>query len=129
MLLNGSRQELCRKKNWMQARANVQGGRAEIGPETPCNGVPMHSSEEGLPNAEADVRVLQRRSGWQAIDLRELWRYRELLYFLTWRDIKVRYKQAVLGAAWAVLQPLATMLVFTLFFRRFGEDVPPDMPY
>ncbi len=114
----------------MQARANVQGSHAAIGPETPCNGVPMHSLEEELPNSDGGiVRVLQRRSGWQAIDLRELWRYRELLYFLTWRDIKVRYKQAVLGAAWAVLQPLATMLVFTLFFRRFGEDVPQDMPY
>jgi lipopolysaccharide transport system permease protein len=63
------------------------------------------------------------------IDLPELWRYRELLYFLTWRDVKVRYKQAVLGAAWAVLQPLATMIVFSLFFRRLGTENPQDVPY
>lgn len=64
------------------------------------------------------VIVIERRRGWQIVDLRELWRYRELLYFLIWRDVKVRYKQTVLGAAWAVLQPLATMLVFTLFLGR-----------
>ena len=50
-----------------------------------------------------------------AIDLRDLWAYRELLYFLTWRDLKVRYKQTVLGVAWAIIQPLFTMLIFTLF--------------
>ena len=54
-------------------------------------------------------------SGWQPINLRELWRFRELLYFLIWRDVKVRYKQTVLGAAWAVLQPAMMMLVFTIF--------------
>jgi hypothetical protein len=61
------------------------------------------------------VTILERMPGRQVIDLGELWRYRELLYFLTLRDIKVRYKQTILGAAWAVLQPLATMLVFGLF--------------
>jgi lipopolysaccharide transport system permease protein len=64
------------------------------------------------------VTVIERRPGWQIVDLQELWRYRELLFFLTWRDVKVRYKQTVLGAAWAVLQPLATMLVFSLFIGR-----------
>ncbi len=64
------------------------------------------------------VTVIERRPGWRLIDFGELWRYRELLFFLTWRDIKVRYKQTVLGAAWAVLQPLATMLVFSLFLGR-----------
>lgn len=54
-------------------------------------------------------------SGWQAIEFRELWRFRELLYFLVWRDVKVRYKQTVLGAAWAVIQPAMMMLVFTVF--------------
>ncbi|HEY8505780.1 MAG TPA: ABC transporter permease [Gemmataceae bacterium] len=72
--------------------------------------------------AEADppVTVIEPRPGWRVIDLRELWRYRELLYFLTWRDIKVRYKQTVLGAAWAVLQPLATTAVFVLFIGRMA---------
>ena len=62
--------------------------------------------------------VYEHKSGWAALDLRELWKYHELLYFLTWRDILVRYKQAVLGVAWAILQPLLTMVVFTLVFNR-----------
>jgi lipopolysaccharide transport system permease protein len=66
---------------------------------------------------------------WPSIDLAELWQYRELLYFLTWRDIKVRYKQTVLGAAWAVIQPLFIMAVFSLFFGRLA-GVPSDgLPY
>jgi len=73
--------------------------------------------------------ILQPRSGWQVIDLHELWAYRELLYFLTWRDIKVRYKQTFLGAAWAVLQPLMTMIVFSLFFGRAAGISSGDLPY
>jgi lipopolysaccharide transport system permease protein len=79
-------------------------------------------SEGRLP-----VTVIERRRGWQFVDLRELWRYRELLFFLVWRDVKVRYKQTVLGAAWAVLQPLTTMIVFAFFLGRMGgvaEGVP-----
>src|SRR6266478_1120466 len=63
--------------------------------------------------------------GWVALNLRDLWSYRELLYFLTWRDIKVRYKQTLLGAAWAILQPLVSMLIFTLFFGQLA-GVPSD---
>ena len=67
--------------------------------------------------------------GWMALDLRGLWAYRELLYFLAWRDVKVRYKQTVLGAAWAILQPFFTMVVFSLFFGRLA-GVPSDgIPY
>jgi lipopolysaccharide transport system permease protein len=73
--------------------------------------------------------VIERRSGWQLIHLQELWRYRELLYFLVWRDVKVRYKQTVLGAAWAILQPLAMMLVFSLFFGRLAEMRSARIPY
>lgn len=82
-----------------------------------------------LPTAEtttatelptAPVKVIEARTTvWSGL-AGELWRYRELLYFLTWRDIKVRYKQTVLGAAWAVLQPVMTMVVFTIFFGEFG---------
>ena len=90
-------------------------------------------SEDGTPDSHSThdlpVLVIQRRSGWQFVDLRELWRYRELLYFLTWRDIKVRYKQTVLGAAWAVLQPLATMVVFTLFLGRVAGITSGEIPY
>lgn len=67
--------------------------------------------------------------GWISLDLRGLWAYRELLYFLAWRDIKIRYKQTVLGAAWAILQPFLTMVVFSLFFGKLA-GVPSDgIPY
>jgi lipopolysaccharide transport system permease protein len=75
----------------------------------------------GVPAAGVVHRtVIEPRAGWQAVDFGELWRYRELLGFLVWRDVKVRYKQTVLGALWAVIQPVMTMLVFTIFFGRFG---------
>jgi hypothetical protein len=80
-------------------------------------------------SAALTVTVQERRPGWQLLDLGELWRYRELLYFLTWRDIKVRYKQTVLGAAWAILQPLATMLVFSLFFGKVAGNPSSTVPY
>src|SRR2546421_1206486 len=74
------------------------------------------------------VRIRPSR-GWVALNLKDLWVYRELLYFLTWRDIKVRYKQTLLGASWAIIQPLFTMLLFTLFFGKLAH-VPPDaVPY
>lgn len=63
------------------------------------------------------------------LDFVSLWDYRELLYFLTWRDIKVRYKQTVLGAAWAILQPLATMAIFTIFFGRLAGMQSDGLPY
>lgn len=66
------------------------------------------------------VTVIQPRKGWAWMDWGEIWRYRDLLYFLAWRDVKVRYKQTALGAAWAILQPLAGMAVFTLFFGRLA---------
>jgi lipopolysaccharide transport system permease protein len=66
---------------------------------------------------------------WAALDLKSLWAYRELLYFLTWRDVKVRYKQTLLGAAWAIIQPLFTMVIFTIFFGKLA-NVPSDgIPY
>jgi lipopolysaccharide transport system permease protein len=67
--------------------------------------------------------------GWLSLDLSGLWAYRELLYFLIWRDVKVRYKQSVLGAGWAILQPLLTMLVFTVVFGRFAKVPTGDIPY
>ena len=68
-------------------------------------------------------------SGWQPVNLRELWQFRELLYFLTWRDVKVRYKQTALGAAWAVLQPAMMMVVFTVFFSRMAGLSSGNLPY
>jgi lipopolysaccharide transport system permease protein len=74
------------------------------------------------------VRI-EPSEGWVALKLRELWAYRELLYFFTWRDIKVRYKQTALGAAWAVIQPFFTMLVFSLFFGRLAKMPSDGVPY
>ena len=73
--------------------------------------------------------VIRPRSGWIAIDWRELWEARELMYFLVLRDVKVRYKQTVLGVAWAVLQPLFTMLIFTIVFGRFAKIPSDGLPY
>jgi lipopolysaccharide transport system permease protein len=74
-------------------------------------------------------RVIEPSRGWVSLQLRELWEYRELLYFLTWRDIKVRYKQTIFGASWAIIQPFMTMVVFSLFFGRLA-NVPSDgIPY
>jgi lipopolysaccharide transport system permease protein len=68
-------------------------------------------------------------AGWQLVDVRELWQFRELVFFLAWRDVKVRYKQTLLGAAWAVLQPLLMMVVFTIFFARMAGVPSGDLPY
>ena len=75
------------------------------------------------------VVVIKPSKGWVSLNLRSLWEYRELLYFLTWRDIKVRYKQTALGAAWAILHPLATMLIFSLFFGRLVKVPSDGIPY
>ncbi len=84
----------------------------------------VESDEESYSGSETPVRI-RPSAGWRALDLRELWRYRELVYFLAWRDVKVRYKQTVLGAAWALLQPLLAMAIFTLFFGRLA-NLPSD---
>ena len=75
------------------------------------------------------ITVVEPSRGWISLRLKDLWEYRELLYFLTWRDIKVRYKQTVLGAAWAVIQPFCTMVVFSLFFGRLAKVPSDDIPY
>src|SRR5439155_16521969 len=77
----------------------------------------------------AGVLRIQPSQGWTSLGLRELWAYRGLLYFLTWRDVKVRYKQTALGAAWAVIQPFFTMVVFSLFFGRLAKMPSDGIPY
>ncbi len=80
--------------------------------------------------ASPDLIVdIEPSSGLRPINLRELWTYRELLYFLAWRDVKVRYKQTVLGAAWAILQPLLTMAVFAIFLGRLAHIASDGLPY
>lgn len=83
------------------------------------------------PAIVEDVPIIriQPSKGWVSLKLRELWQYRELLYFLTWRDIKVRYKQTVLGAAWAIIQPFFTMVVFSLFFGKLAKMPSDGIPY
>lgn len=79
--------------------------------------------------AEYPVVVIEPSRGWVALHIRDLWMYRELLYFLTWREIKVRYKQTAIGAAWAIIQPLFNMLVFSLFFGRLAKMPSDGIPY
>ncbi len=75
------------------------------------------------------IAIIEPRPGWKFLDFQEMWRYRELLYFLVWRDVKVRYKQTILGALWAILQPVATMVVFSIFFGRMAEMSAGNDPY
>lgn len=86
-------------------------------------------SSDTVSDIREPTMRIRPRSGWAAVDFRELWRYRELLYFQALRDIKIRYKQTALGAGWAVLQPVLTMVVFSIFFGRLA-GVPSDgVPY
>ncbi len=80
-------------------------------------------------SAESSVVRIRPSRGWTALELSELWEYRELLYFLVWRDVKVRYKQTVLGIAWVVLQPLATTLIFTVIFGNLAKIPSENLPY
>lgn len=80
------------------------------------------------PSVLPRIRI-EPSKGWIALKLADLWEYRELLYFLIWRDIKVRYKQTALGAAWAILQPLLTMAIFSLFFGRLAKMPSDGVPY
>jgi lipopolysaccharide transport system permease protein len=90
----------------------------------------MTSAPADLPlQSEMPVTFIRPSRGWISLNLRDLWEYRELLYFLTWRDIKVRYKQTVLGAAWAIIQPFFTMVVFSLFFGKLARVPSDDIPY
>ncbi len=73
--------------------------------------------------------VIEPSRGWTALQLHSLWTYRELLFFLIWRDVKVRYKQTLLGAAWAVLQPVLTMVVFSVFFGKLANIPSDGVPY
>lgn len=78
---------------------------------------------------DKETVVIEARKGWVPVDFRELWKFRELLYFLAWRDIKVKYKQTALGVVWAVLQPMLAMLVFTVIFGRFASMPSEGVPY
>jgi len=75
------------------------------------------------------ITIIEPKTGWIPIDFKEIWKYRELFYFLTKRDIKVRYKQTVLGGLWAIIQPFFTMIVFSIFFGRLAKLPSDGIPY
>ena len=94
----------------------------------------MNQTTQSLEKQETEqLTVIQPSRGWAWIDLRELWRYRELVYFLVWRDVKVRYKQTLLGAAWAILRPFLSMVIFTVVFAGLAnldtDGAPPPVFY
>src|SRR4029453_14980297 len=100
------------ENNNMHTREYAEPRRARAAPASvPAENLPMFRIEPS--------------KGWVSLKLHELWEYRELLYFLIWRDVKVRYKQTVLGAAWAIIQPVFTMVIFSLFFGQLAK-VPSD---
>jgi lipopolysaccharide transport system permease protein len=95
----------------------------------PNNGVSGTNRANDQPAGRPLLSVIRPSRGWAPIDFRALWAYRELLYFLTWREIKVRYKQTALGFAWAIIQPFMMMIVFTLFFGNLAKVPSEGIPY
>src|ERR671923_3091139 len=94
-------------------------------------GVPEVSTQNFMPAVPDNLLRTRRQppKGWAWPKFRELWEYRELLFFFAWRDIKVRYKQTVLGALWAIIQPFFTMVIFSLFFGRLAKVPSDGLPY
>jgi homopolymeric O-antigen transport system permease protein len=92
---------------------------------------PSDNSQPAIRNPQSEKPLVSIRAGgkFASVDLKSLWAYRELLYFLTWRDVKVKYKQTALGAAWAVIQPLFTMIVFSIFFGKLASLPSDGIPY
>ena len=89
----------------------------------------LSSSQLQISDSQPTVTLIRPSRGWVSLKLVELWKYRELLYFLTWRDIKVRYKQTVIGAAWAIIQPFFAMVVFSIFFGQLAKIPSDGIPY
>lgn len=106
--------------------------RGDAAPENEQELPPEPTSQADSTSVSSDFQiVIEPSRGWQLVNVRELWQYRELLGILAWRDIKVRYKQTILGAAWAILQPAMMMIVFTIFFGKLGkmENSTGGVPY
>ncbi len=98
-----------------------------MNPESAISDSPLVLSSS--PSVSVPTLRIAPSKGWVPLKLNELWEYRELLYFLVWRDIKVRYKQTALGAAWAIIQPFLTMVVFSIFFGSLGKMPSDGIPY
>ena len=90
---------------------------------------PAEAIAPGSPEAPVPTIIIRPPRKWVPVDFKELWEYRELLYFFTWRDVKLRYKQTGLGIAWAIIQPLFLMVVFSLFFGGLAQIPSDGVPY
>ena len=90
---------------------------------------PLATTHSAAATVDLPIQIIAPARGWVPIRLRELWEYRELLYFLIWREVKIRYKQAALGIGWAVLQPVLTMVIFSIVFGRFAGLPSDGLPY
>jgi lipopolysaccharide transport system permease protein len=116
-----------------RARLPITTGISEMAPNTTTAAAKKppspHDDGAGAVHRLSEPIVIERSRGLLRLDVRELLLYHELFFFLTWRDVKVRYKQTALGVAWAVLQPLLTMVVFTIFFGRVAKISSGDVPY
>lgn len=97
--------------------------------EQQSNAMGFWKPKSDAATCDTPITYITPSKGWVSLRLRELWEYRELLYFLIWRNIKVRYKQTVLGAAWAIIQPFFTMVVFSIFFGRLAKVSSDGLPY
>ena len=112
--------------------ALTEAAQTDAAPAAAANAAARANDPDPQPQADSIELVIEPRRGWIGVNWNELLRNRELLYFLVWRDIKVRYKQAVLGVGWAVLQPVTPMLVFTLIFgvaAKLKSHLPQGLPY
>ena len=89
----------------------------------------LELNKAGEHSEPVTVTYIKPMSGWSGLQLDELWRYRELLFFFVWRDVKVRYKQTILGMSWAIIQPFFTMVIFSLFFGRLAQVPSDGLPY
>lgn len=89
----------------------------------------LASAVDEVPGINDLPRRIEPTRGWSSLGLRELWRFRELMYFFIWRDIKVRYKQTILGGAWAIIQPFCTMVIFSVFFGKLAKIPSESIPY
>ncbi len=97
--------------------------------ELPSTAVPSDSRAEAPPLPEEPLLVIEPSKRWVPVDLGQIWAYRGLLYFLVWRDLKVRYKQTIFGAAWAIIPPVFTMIIFSIFFGKLAKVPSEGLPY
>jgi lipopolysaccharide transport system permease protein len=122
----------------MNLAGNERGSKAEITATTPPDAITDSVPAENLSRRsvkssfvvpDKPIIIIESSKAWVPVNLADLWSHRELLYFLVWRDIKVRYKQTLLGALWAILQPLITMIIFTYFFGKLARIPTDGIPY